>query len=296
MKLTRKLIPAFAMLLLSAVLLSTASFAWFTSNATVTANGMKVQATTAANLLISKDDGASYDVAVNFNESTATTLTPCSTNATVGSKVVANSVFADNKFYALNNAEGIDYNSGAASDTTEFKLATNGDDVNYFKKYTFTVKYDAAAGITAKDLYLKTLTVTSPATVGVSKALRVAIVATNGSDVYSYLFAPHGGTYLDSKSVAGLKTVTFDDQSTNEKAADLQTQAMTDMTTINSGNVTFGDLVSLTGAVNFTVYVWYEGNDTNCTSVKATATEALSIEFTFEYKNVVTPSQGESDE
>ena len=290
MKLTRKLIPAFAMLLLSAVLLSTASFAWFTSNATVTANGMKVQATTAANLLISKDSGASYDVAVNFNESTATTLTPCSTNATVGSKVEAASVFADNKFYALNNAEGIDYNTGASGATTEFKLAENGADVNYFKKYTFTVKYDAAAGITAKDLYMKTLTVTTPATVGVSKALRVAIVATNGSDVYSYLFAPHGGTYLDGKSVAGITTV-----EENDKAANLQAQTMTDMTTINSKSVTFGDLVSQTGAVNFTVYVWYEGNDTNCTSAKATSTEALSIEFTFEYKEVVTPSQGEDD-
>ena len=44
MKLTRKLIPAFVMLLVSAVLMSTASFAWFSMNETVEATGMKVTA------------------------------------------------------------------------------------------------------------------------------------------------------------------------------------------------------------------------------------------------------------
>lgn len=44
MKLTRKLIPAFVMLLVSAVLMSTASFAWFAMNTTVEATGMEVKA------------------------------------------------------------------------------------------------------------------------------------------------------------------------------------------------------------------------------------------------------------
>ena len=39
-KSTRKLIPAFAMLLISAVMLSTASYAWFATNNTVRASGM----------------------------------------------------------------------------------------------------------------------------------------------------------------------------------------------------------------------------------------------------------------
>ena len=44
MKLTRKLIPAMIMLLVSAVLMSTASFAWFAMNTTVKAQGMAVKA------------------------------------------------------------------------------------------------------------------------------------------------------------------------------------------------------------------------------------------------------------
>ena len=44
MKATRKLIPAIAMLLISAVMMSTATFAWFSTNTSVTAGGMAIQA------------------------------------------------------------------------------------------------------------------------------------------------------------------------------------------------------------------------------------------------------------
>ena len=56
MKLTRKLIPAFAMLLVSAVLMSTASFAWFSMNKDVEADGIMVTATAPAALWISRID------------------------------------------------------------------------------------------------------------------------------------------------------------------------------------------------------------------------------------------------
>ena len=46
MKKLRRLVPAFLMLLLSATLLSTSTFAWFSMNKTVTATNMKVTVTT----------------------------------------------------------------------------------------------------------------------------------------------------------------------------------------------------------------------------------------------------------
>ncbi|MBO7303924.1 MAG: hypothetical protein J6V09_01710 [Clostridia bacterium] len=58
MKNTRKLIPAVVMLLVSAVLMSTASFAWFSMNQQVTATGMDVTATTPASLEITDDPSA----------------------------------------------------------------------------------------------------------------------------------------------------------------------------------------------------------------------------------------------
>ena len=52
MKKMRRLIPAFAMLLVAATMLSTASFAWFTMNEKVTASGMQIQAKSTGSLVI----------------------------------------------------------------------------------------------------------------------------------------------------------------------------------------------------------------------------------------------------
>ena len=52
MKKMRRLIPAIAMLLVSAVMLSTASFAWFTMSTEATAGGMNVQAKADGSLVI----------------------------------------------------------------------------------------------------------------------------------------------------------------------------------------------------------------------------------------------------
>ncbi len=53
MKKTRKLIPAIAMLLMSTVMMSTASFAWFSMNTETNVSGMQVQATAGGSLIIS---------------------------------------------------------------------------------------------------------------------------------------------------------------------------------------------------------------------------------------------------
>ena len=68
MKNVRRLIPAFALLLVTAIMLSTASFAWFTMNDEVTATGMQVQAKASGNLLISKDKmtATSSSISVDF--------------------------------------------------------------------------------------------------------------------------------------------------------------------------------------------------------------------------------------
>ncbi len=61
MKNARKLIPALAMLLVATVMMSTASYAWFSMNSTVTASSLSIKATTDANLFIA--NGASVQLA-----------------------------------------------------------------------------------------------------------------------------------------------------------------------------------------------------------------------------------------
>lgn len=81
MKKMRRLIPAIAMLLVSAVMLSTASFAWFTMNESVTATGMEVKAKASGNLLISESKMTAADQAItvaltNRNTNGATDIIP----------------------------------------------------------------------------------------------------------------------------------------------------------------------------------------------------------------------------
>lgn len=68
MKKMRKLIPALSMLMVAAIMLTTASFAWFTMNETVTATGVQIQAKSDGSLIIGtspltwQSNGTSVDV------------------------------------------------------------------------------------------------------------------------------------------------------------------------------------------------------------------------------------------
>lgn len=81
----KKLIPALALLLISAVLLSTASFAWFSMNTTVTVTGMQVNTTIKDSLSIASDtlDSTAKKAENNFkngmNQSVTGLLEPVST-------------------------------------------------------------------------------------------------------------------------------------------------------------------------------------------------------------------------
>ena len=73
MKKMRKLIPAFAMLMVAAIMMTTASFAWFTMNEQVTATGMNIQAQASGSLVISSTPLQSATAAPSVNFGTAVT-------------------------------------------------------------------------------------------------------------------------------------------------------------------------------------------------------------------------------
>ena len=78
MKKMRRLIPAFAMLMVAAIMLSTASFAWFTMNEQVTASGMQIQAKSTGSLIIGNEPLQYDDVktTADLNTSVAQALKP----------------------------------------------------------------------------------------------------------------------------------------------------------------------------------------------------------------------------
>lgn len=132
MKNTRKLIPAVVMLLISAVLMSTASFAWFSMNKEVTATGMSVTATTPASLEIATDPASDWSYGVTLSKDVEL-LNPI-TRHTDGKWYVPasdNTIGTDGKAkYALTNENlahwtevVIDYSTGKIKDgATQYAL------------------------------------------------------------------------------------------------------------------------------------------------------------------------------
>lgn len=82
MKLTKKLIPAIGMLVLSAVMLATSSFAWFSMNSQVTASGMSVTAK-ADQIYLQIMPGEVAYAAFNDSESPLTSATAKNTTANI---------------------------------------------------------------------------------------------------------------------------------------------------------------------------------------------------------------------
>lgn len=85
MKASRKLIPAILMLVIATVLMSTASYAWFSTNTTVSATGMNVKAQAASSLVIGNATANLISEAkssVTTTDSSQKTLVPVTSNAT----------------------------------------------------------------------------------------------------------------------------------------------------------------------------------------------------------------------
>ena len=155
MKLTRKLIPAFAMLLVSAVLMSTASFAWFSMNDKVSAEGMEVTAKATDDIFLEiSADGANFDR--NADAEFAKELLPVA-HETLALGTIET---ASNWFYKI----GTNAESSAAEDSTKTLLSTmNVTDIaasDYVAKVTFTLRANPNTVTEITNVHVKDITIT----------------------------------------------------------------------------------------------------------------------------------------
>ena len=173
MKASRKLIPAFAMLLIAAVMMSTASYAWFVTNGTVQATGMSItaKANTTYLMISSTSDGFESDItqATIENVSTTGTKYPVVYDGTDWKKAV-----------------GKDFSDGTATGG----YATVTDTGEYVVSQKFWVKV-AAGYDSASNFKLSSIKVT-----GASQAVSVMVEA--GSAVNYTTFAYDAGTTTHS--------------------------------------------------------------------------------------------------
>lgn len=157
MKLTRKLIPAFIMLLVSAVLMSTASFAWFAMNNNVTATGMSVSAKADSIFLEIKGTEDTDWTTAGTNDFSAS-LYPVA-HKTFGDGNAATIETDTNWFYKyVKYADDHETGAGDAQEIGAFS--------DYVAKTSYTIRLNPNMVKTGYDLYVSKITI--PADTGIT--------------------------------------------------------------------------------------------------------------------------------
>lgn len=255
MKKFRKLVPALCMLLISAVLLGTSTFAWFSMNTTVTATGMQVTAKTDHTYLLITKNSENKDIATLLKE---LQTTPTNANAEVkftGSSELTPSAHkefgatgastaaakTDNWYTAASNNP----NDHTAADGSEKTLAQLGVELG---------------GYVRKETVYITVTKDSTKATNLTVSAKVA-KATSDSETADI-------TPIRVLVVCGDEYVEFD---STKKV---------------SGDVVIAAEIASSALTQVDIYIYYDGNDQKVTTNNAKNLDGATIDLTF----TVTPS------
>ena len=180
MKMTRKLIPAFVMLIVSAIMLSTASFAWFATRTTVSATDMTVQA---------KADTKYLTIANTLDGTYGSSVSAATPSATV------DLVHAKIEEAGKN---GVKWYLGSSSDVDNVGNTNADPEVapdlsKYALVNTFWFKMSDTSSAKLKQLNVSSIDVTNyTADEQMNTALRVLVVGPDGSQIWKF----NGGNQL----------------------------------------------------------------------------------------------------
>lgn len=284
----RKLIPAIAMLTCSAVMLSTATYAWFTMNKEVQVTNMQVKAKADQGLLINEVADYSsdqWDDIATTNQQTGIQLHATSTantnawfyayskksNDAAKATASANSGNLSGSYNTLTaTANTLQTASAGTSALTEvYYRDIDGDTAyddgeGYYVKYTYYLKSSAdaiAPVLTAggESLQIKDVTVEgNTGSADLDKSIRVAVVVNNKAYIFAPLNSSAGTYYVGTGHTA---------------TAPLTGNGITDLASIPS--------VTTDGTPVY-VYLYFEGEDENCKTDNVTSTlDNLTVSFKF---------------
>lgn len=299
---TRKLISAVGMLLISASMLVTSTFAWFTMNREVEVRNLTVQAKAEGGLLISETSGyTANDIwddtanSVTETDDAKVALYPTST-ANSSNWYHATSTTVNNAANAI-EGEASDYKSEGYTllnlDSNEIQAAMSGsnskkdvyyvdsgetgyddEDAKYYIKYTYYLK-TSTEGVTSlglnsgnQNVNISVVNVTgNDNSIDLNKAIRIGIEIGNKF----YIFAPCAGATNTYYVNAAKTATTVVDSSTST-----HDEPMTVATALSSLPG-----VKQTGTPVY-IYMWYEGEDENCKSENIVATlDELTVNVEF---------------
>ncbi len=310
-KAMRKLIPAVVMLLISAMLVGTSTYAWFSMNKTVTVTGMTVKAKGTDNVMIA--NASDVDTELDASRTAETqygygidqvrkgNLQPASTidgvdyfytaatnvNANGSARTANYSAYDESTGTALANsgADKAKYDAGFNTNYGVTGSVTTDNVVYAYIDYSFYIKV-TNAGDSAKSLIMSrcNLLYNNAAVAGDSaaaKAWRVALFAKKadnegvGKDV----------KVTDDVAVGNLKTIIGISGAayfTTGQAVDAAPSTLASVTNLDAG-ATIGSIsAGKTDYYKVTVRLWLEGEDTTCNNdTFASLTDAWSLDLAF---------------
>jgi hypothetical protein len=290
----KKLVPAAGMLALSASMLATSTYAWFTMNKYVTVTGMEVKTTVSSNLLISHD---TLSNTAKNGEDTFVTADSTSVKAWL-QPVSSNTAASTNFWYTLDAAANgeilsgktyVDYDDTSTGGLSAVAETTYGNKfskdygvlkstVNSFVDDTSSVYRDKAVGYVdyvfqlkatntsdaAEKIYLTQLDLTYGGTTDGNSAFRAAVFANEFSSAFASDITTTTTNFKGIYAPTGADNQSPGEGVSGASATTAITNFMnggastaTELATINAGETKYYKVV---------VRLWIEGEDTTCTS------------------------------
>lgn len=262
----KKIIPSICMLLVTAVLMGTSTYAWFSMNRKVEVKGMQVSAVTSSNLIISESVITDFANSNKFELELAqkgsyTALSPVSSSK--GKKF-----FVADKGAKENNSS--DLLDGATFSETE---QTKDGKTFWLEK----VVYIGINGVDAIDNALEVVPV-------VTKLDKNDATTTTENNIYKALrFAVF---YADSDAV--LFTGSLADSACDAvKSEGANGTTVKEAVTVNKEKVAIPgmDTINTNTSYKITIRIWLEGEDVNCTANNTNdaskALNGVSVNFVF---------------
>ena len=238
----RVLISSVAMLLVAIVALGTATYAWFTTSTTTTANGLNVKTIKASELVISKSDRAWKDT-INYAMDNKT-LRPASTaNGTAWYAGTA----ADKEFFNIDTTKGT-FSSVTGNTAYYFEEEINVANRGYADVANVTI---TASGLTNTYARMAIVEI-DPDTKEITGTFTASV------------FDAEGDTYDAVSGTAATATTEITAKNTISVSVG----------TLKGKAETVTDKDAIGGAKYYKLLVWFEGQDTDC--VDANAGQSLS--------------------
>ncbi len=276
----KALLSSLSMLLVSTVAVGSATFAWFTSNKSVTASGMSVKAAAATGLQITKDNANEWAPSVTFTplEDANMTISPVSLSysngtafSTLGTPIFPTSAEKDGKWTELKDSSftGWDDTTAQFPDIEHGKAKEAVGSNKYFVAYKVGIKSTGAAisGVKGKVTFTETPS---------KEYMRIAVVKSADSDI-------------NTTDGTTTPTATTWDSDTVKAAYGKETApvAITDVTPVETSQATLlaSDASFDVGVVDqnkaqwYTILIWFEGQDAQCVDANQALTGNVSINF-----------------